>query len=99
MRSKVKYTKSQIKANNYYQGESIEEKMRRVVANGEPIKDGAPIIYTPRKDGVIPAYDIRTDRWEIAQQAMDKSNKTWIAERDAKIEVPTQQTEEQPKNE
>ena len=41
--------------------EYIEEKVRRITENGEPIKDGAPIIYTERKDGVNPAFNIRTD--------------------------------------
>lgn len=53
------------------EGEWIEEKVRRVVENGEPIEDGAPIVYTERKDGVKPEYNIRTDRWEIAQEAME----------------------------
>ena len=62
------------------EGEYIEEKVRRITENGEPIEDGAPIIYTERKDGVNPAYDIRTDRWEIAQDAMEQvgNNKSKI---------------------
>ena len=36
------------------EGEYIEEKVRRITENGEPIEDGAPIIYTERKDGVNP---------------------------------------------
>ena len=67
------------------EGESIETKMERITTNKEPIKDGAPIIFTERKDGVKPEYDIRTDRFEIAIDAMtavDKSNK---AKREAGI--------------
>ena len=61
-----------IETNYEYQvGESIETKVRRITENNEPIADGAPIIYTNREDGVLPAYNIRSDRWEIAQQAMD----------------------------
>lgn len=73
------------------EGEWIEEKVRRVVENGEPIEDGAPIVYTERKDGVRPEYNIRTDRWEIAQEAMEavregksKMIAMRIAERDGK---------------
>ena len=44
--------------------------------NNEPIGETAPLIYTPRKDGVIAAYDIRTDKWDIALDAMSKVNKT-----------------------
>jgi hypothetical protein len=61
------------------EGETIEEKVQRVVENKEPIEDGAPIIYTERKNGVIPAYDIRADKWDIALNAMDQVNKTWGA--------------------
>lgn len=63
----------------YQQGESIENKVRRITENNEPITDGAPIIYTNRDDGVLPAYNIRTDRWEIAQQAMDAVNQANLA--------------------
>lgn len=63
----------------YQEGESIENKVRRITENNEPITDGAPIIYTNRDDGVLPAYNIRTDRWEIAQQAMDAVNQANLA--------------------
>lgn len=62
-----------------YEGESIEKKVRRVVENKEPISDGAPIIYTEKKDGVLPQFNIRTDKWEIALDAMDKVQANRIA--------------------
>ena len=62
-----------------FEGESIEEKCAKLVENNEPITDGAPIIYTEKKDGVLPQYDIRTDKWEIAQSAMDLANASKIA--------------------
>lgn len=69
-----------IKTNYEYQkGESIENKVRRITENNEPITDGAPIIYTNRDDGVLPAYNIRTDRWEVAQAAMDAVNQANLA--------------------
>lgn len=64
--------KTKIKCNNSYEGESIEKKIERVTTEKEPITDTAPIIYTDRRDGVRPEYDIRTDRWELAIDAMDK---------------------------
>lgn len=63
------------------EGERIEEKVRRLTDEKSPINDGAPIIYTERKDGVLPAYDIRTDRWEIAQKAMEENMKAISAKR------------------
>lgn len=62
-----------------YEGESIEQKVRRVVENKEPITDGAPIIFTEKKDGVLPQFNIRTDKWEIALEAMDKVQASRIA--------------------
>lgn len=55
-----------------YEGESIEMKVKRIVEEKEPIKDGAPIIFTELKDGVRPEFDVRTDKWIIAMNAMDK---------------------------
>lgn len=63
----------------YQEGESIENKVRRITENNEPITDGAPIIYTNREDGVLPAYNIRTDRWDVAQAAMDAVNQANLA--------------------
>lgn len=70
-----------------FEGETIETKVNRIVNNGEPIKDGAPIIYTERKDGVLPEYDIRTDRWDVAIEAMDKVNMDRMAKRKNKPDV------------
>lgn len=50
-------------------GISIEEKMRQIKANKERIEAISPNIYTERKDGVNPVYDIRTDKFEIAAEA------------------------------
>lgn len=55
-----------------YEAESIEEKVRRIVNENEPIEDGAPIIFQERIDGVKPEFNIRTDRWDVAIEAMDK---------------------------
>jgi len=73
-------------------GEPIEHKIKRILNNQEPISDGAPIIYTERKDGVNPAHDIRTDRFEIAVDAMDKTAKTAIAKRKERLEKLNQET-------
>lgn len=56
----------------HLEGEPIEDKIRRILDENEPITDGAPIIYTEKKDGVRPEFNIRADKWDIAIQAMDK---------------------------
>lgn len=66
-------------------GETIESKVERIMNQNAPITDGAPIIFTDRKDGIKPEYDIRTDRFEIAQDAMDKIAATKAAQRQQRI--------------
>ena len=61
-----------LKSVEIYEGESIETKCARILQNKEPITDTAPIIYTAKEDGVLPAYNIRTDRFDIAIDAYDK---------------------------
>lgn len=79
MYRKPLYPKSLISVTNTIEGETIELKVARLLENNEPIDDGAPVIYTDRKDGVDPAYNIRTDRFEIAAEMMDKVNRDRIA--------------------
>ena len=62
-----------------YEGQSIEDRCKKLVETGEPIKDTSPLIYTPKDKGVMPQYDVRADKWEIAQNAMDGVNKERIA--------------------
>lgn len=87
--------KGEMQSVECYEAESIEQKVRRVLDENEPITDGAPLIYTPFKEGVKPEYNIRTDRWQVAIEAMDKvstyeaSKYTQSQEKPGKgIEVP-----------
>lgn len=66
-----KYTFEEFKL-EHLEGEPIEDKIRRILDENEPITDGAPVIYTDKKDGVRPEFNIRADKWDIAIQAMDK---------------------------
>jgi hypothetical protein len=86
-------TPSSIKYNETYEGETIEQKIERVTNNQEPITDGAPLIYTDRKDGVQAGYNIRTDRFEVAIEAMDKVQATKIAQRENKAEMKVVKTD------
>lgn len=76
------------------EGETIEEKVQRIMDNKEPIEDGAPMIYTERSEGVNPAYDIRTDRFEIAVDAMDKVNASKVAKREEAANLKKAEEEE-----
>nr|DAR14716.1 MAG TPA: hypothetical protein [Microviridae sp.] len=70
-----------------FEGEYLEQKIERIMQNGEPITDGAPIIFTEKKDGVLPAYNIRTERFEIAIEAMDKVQAIKAAKKDIAVDV------------
>ena len=70
------YTQFEVES---YEGQSIEDRCKKLVETGEPIKDTTPLIFTPKEKGVMPQYDVRTDKWEIAQNAMDRVNKERIA--------------------
>lgn len=76
-----------IKVNEAYEAEPLEYKIKRVMTSGEPLGDEVPIIYTARKEGVLPGYDIRTDRFDVAIDAMGKIDKTWKAQRAERIQM------------
>lgn len=76
-----------LRINQSQEGETIENKIERVTTNKEPISDGAPLVYTDRKDGVLAGYNIRTDRFEVAIDAMDIVAKSVEAKRDHKANM------------
>ena len=55
-----------------YQAEPREVKLRKIISGeSSSMEDGVfPTIYTEKKDGVLPEYDIRTDRFEVAIDAI-----------------------------
>lgn len=61
-----------------YQAEPREVKLRKIISGeSSSMEDGVfPTIYTEKSDGVMPEYDIRTDRFEVAIDAVDKINQS-----------------------
>lgn len=61
-----------------YQAEPREVKLRKIMSGeSNNMEDGVfPTIYTEKKDGVQPEFDIRTDRFEVAIDAIDKINQS-----------------------
>ena len=61
-----------------YQVEPREVKLRKIISGeANNMEDGVfPTIYTEKKDGVQPEFDIRTDRFEVAIDAIDKINQS-----------------------
>ena len=64
--------------NLIYEAEPREVKLRKIISGeSNDMEDGVfPTIYTEKKDGVKPEYDIRTDRFEVAIDAIDKINQS-----------------------
>lgn len=72
-----------LKINNSYEAKSLEQQLRAVMAGEKIETSGKALIYTERKEGVRPETNIKSDRFELAQEAIDYVNKTNIAKRDA----------------
>lgn len=67
-----------IKRKMQYTGLSIEETIRRAIATNQPLEGNAPPIWTEAAKGVLPELDVRTDRQELALEAMNKYQGTDI---------------------
>lgn len=78
-----------------YQAEPREVKLRKIISGeSNSMEDGVfPTIYTEKKDGVLPEYDIRTDRFEVAIDAIDKINQS-VANQIAKNKGETEATKD-----
>lgn len=74
-----------------YQAEPREVKLRKIISGeANNMEDGVfPTIYTEKKDGVQPEFDIRTDRFEVAINAIDKINQS-VANQIAKSKGETE---------
>ena len=68
--------------NESYEAERLEFKIQKMMDAKNPIGSEVTPMYTERKDGVLPQYDVRTDRVEIALEATDKVSKSEIAKRE-----------------
>lgn len=77
----------------FSKGELLTQKVRRIVKENEAIEDGAPMIYTERGEGVKPEYNVRTDRFEIAADAMDQVHRGKLARSKAAGETAKQKAE------
>lgn len=98
MRKVTVNTTRLLKINDSYEAKSIEQEIRAMM-DGETIETkGKQMLYTDKKDGVLPETNIRSDKFALAQQAKDYVTRTEIARRDAptvetSTNEPTQGTE------
>lgn len=76
------------------EGETLIKKIQRILDENEPLTDGAPMIYTPKQEGVRDDCNIRTDKWALAMDAMDRVNNYKLNEYLKKGEPETTKTAE-----
>lgn len=93
---KIKFPHTQMNTQeNLREGQSIEEKMRIIIQTKEPIKCTTSKIYQKKSDGVAPECDIRTDRFDIAVEAMNQVAVNELSELAKPAERETTTTEKQ----
>ena len=97
MINRIKYrqipnNKTLLNCNTSLQGTTLEQQLRKMIREGEPMKSTSPEIFTERKEGVLPQYDIRADKWDIAEKAMEKVNQAKIIDFHSKKEKKSDKT-------
>lgn len=69
--------------NNTSEGTTLEKQIELAKSNKEDMPKEVDLLFTEKKDGVIPSTNIRTDRQEVALDAIDKIHKSAQNRRDA----------------
>lgn len=87
MKNRVLTTRTGLDINQATEGDRLEIILERMMQNGEPIGNEAPLIFTERKDNVQPAYNIRTDRFDLAIDGMDKIASSRQARREGNLKI------------
>lgn len=63
------------------EGITMETQVALFMNNQTDLERATPLIYTERKEGIVSAYNIKSDRFDIAIDAMEKSAKSLTAKR------------------
>lgn len=91
---KTSHNKSDINTKKQLrQGTSIEEVMRLNTANKETPVAILPELYQQRSEGIDPLCDIRTDKFLMAEQAMDKVTRVHLLARNNKEKLKAGNTD------
>ena len=89
-----KLNATQIEVESGFEAESIEDQVRRMLKNNEPITAISPEIFTKEGEGVRPEFDIRTDRFDLALDAMKLIEKQELAKSKEVLKADTLATEQ-----
>lgn len=84
-----------IRVNKTQEEEALIHQLRKVKTMGDQGFVTKGLMYSERKDGVLPEFDIRTDKWEVAQNAANVASKNEIAKRGGAPEFGKKEAGEQ----
>lgn len=87
MRTPYQRWRTVIYKNESTTADCIEESLRKIQESKTGINTQFQPIFTEKKKGVMPQYNIRTDRFEIAREAKDKLNHYDALREKSKTEV------------
>ncbi len=79
-----------IALDNTYEAVGLEQRLREIMESKEPIPDDWTTIYTEKSKGVEPQYNPRTDRWDVAMEAIGKIRYAENAEQTKRLEARTE---------
>lgn len=86
MKNKIRSFTTTISRNESVEGRTIEQELEVMLNNSEEIGDSKhESIFTKRKDGVPDQYNVRFDKWNEAQKAMQKVSRSYEAKRKDRI--------------
>ena len=92
---KITIKSNSLKGRERNEGMCLEREMQLAQNNGTmPEKNMSSVFYTQRKDGVLKATNIRTDKWELAQDAMSHANEQFRKKVEENLKAQEQQTQE-----
>lgn len=63
---------NELKGVEFYEGESLIKQLRRKIQNREQIPVIMDTAYTEKSVGVLEAYNVRTDRFEVGQREAER---------------------------
>lgn len=85
------YNRTSLSRNEGVEGETIEMMMERALNNTGDLKTlevpNKELIFQAREEGINPAYDVRTDKFEEAIKATDKVTAHSRAKTDEKVKA------------
>lgn len=79
MYEKNKMPRTSLVVNKSYEAETIEMMIRRQTKQGEPIDEGAPMIFPPDPGKTSPQHNIKVDKFEQAMASLSAVEKARIA--------------------